>query len=116
MSRLVEPLSERSLQNQRLLLPLLGGHIHREDVFRRVLFRRRGGNLDGFARGGSADVDGALFDGKDPEGEDAVDERVEGYCDGGVELCGLEAELVVPEEAGCCEGEGGEAEGQTDVG
>jgi hypothetical protein len=53
-----------------------------------------------------ADVDLSFLDAPDPEGKDAVQDGVDGDCDGSVVLRGLEAELVVP-----VEGRGADSEG-----
>lgn len=60
-------------------------------------------------------VHGALLDEADPEGQDAVEHGVEGDGGGGVVLGGLEAELVVPGEAGGGDGEGRVPQGQPRV-
>lgn len=80
-----------------------------------ILFRL-GRNPDLVTFWGGALVDCALFDIEDPEGEESVEDGVEGDGEGGVSFCGLEAEVVVPGEASGGEGERGEAEGEADVG
>lgn len=61
-------------------------------------------------------VNDAPLDEPDPGRQRAVEEGVEGDGDGGVGLGRLEAQGVVPVEAGGAEGEGGVAEGEADVG
>lgn len=60
-------------------------------------------------------VHDALLHEGDPYGQGAVDDGVEGDGGGGVPLGALEAELVVPEEAGGGDGEGAVAQGQARV-
>lgn len=62
-----------------------------------------------------ADIDDSFFYAPDPECKCAVKERVDGYGDSGIELCGLEAEFVVPVESRCGDEECGVAEGQAGV-
>jgi hypothetical protein len=54
--------------------------------------------------------------GRHPKGQEATDEGVRGDSSGSVVLCVVEAEFVVPSEAGRCDEEAAVAEGQTDVG
>lgn len=77
---------------------------------------QRGGGTYLVARGACARVYNASLDEVDPGCEEAVEEGVEGDGDGGVGFCGVEAEGVVPVEAGGAEEEGGVAEGEADVG
>lgn len=65
--------------------------------------------------GGGALVHDALLHKGDPVGENGVDEGVDGDGDGRVILRVLEAELVVPGEAGAGDDEGGVAEHQSRV-
>jgi len=60
-------------------------------------------------------VHDALLDAPDPGRQCAVEQRVQGHGRGGVGLGGLEAQRVVPVEAGGAEGEGGVAEGEAHV-
>lgn len=67
-----------------------------------------------FRRG--ADVYDALFLKPYPQREGRVQQRVDGDRAGRVVLCALEAELVVPEEAGRCHEEGGVPQAEPHVG
>lgn len=61
-------------------------------------------------------VDCIFFDIEDLEGEEFVEDGVEGDGEGGVSFCGFEVEVVVLGEVGGGEGECGEVEGEVDVG
>lgn len=84
--------------------------------------RRRGRRGGGWgvvyrlAVGGGADVDDALLFQPDPQGQGGVQDGVDEHGGGRVVLGALEAELVVPEEAGGGDEEGGVAQAQAHVG
>ncbi len=58
-----------------------------------------------------ANVDGSCFYIEDPEGEDAVEDCVDGYCGCGIVFGGVESELVVPVKGCSADCECGVAEG-----
>lgn len=63
----------------------------------------------------SPDIDSALLEPPDPEGEQSVDTRVDSYSDCGIDLCAFEPELVVPGEACSTNSESEIAEAETHV-
>jgi hypothetical protein len=61
-------------------------------------------------------VDLALFNSPDPEGQHSIDTCVERNCNGSVELCGFESELVVPVEGRRTNGKGSVAQSEAGIG
>jgi len=79
-------------------------------IINRDMFFCFGGYTDLVSVFVGADVNGSLFDTPDPEGQYAIKDGVDGYGDGGIEFCIVEAVGVVPVEAGGTNGESGVAE------
>lgn len=67
------------------------------------------------ARLAGPDIHGTLLDEPDPQRQRAIEERVQCDGNGGVVLCRVEAELVVPVEASGADSEGGVPQGEAHV-